>query len=148
MKNVKKLSNLAELTYQSGAFNKAQNLLQQAQKTMKLPVKVRMLFGKLESLLGNYNKAEEIFNKLVADSSVDAQTKIMVQIELLFVFYNTNQFHKSHNILKGMEGKIQLPQWDLMKSFKENPYQISWQGKSPDKNQHRQRMQQSPSLSS
>ncbi|MGD9099769.1 MAG: retropepsin-like aspartic protease, partial [Anaerolineae bacterium] len=87
-----------------------------------------LLMGELEYLLGNYEGAKEVLEKAMASAADDLQTQVMAQVKLLFVYYQTNQFTKSRDLLKGMEAGIVLPLWDWMKTFDETPYQVEWHG--------------------
>jgi hypothetical protein len=55
---------------------------------------------------------------------VDAETL------LALVYLQTNRFAASRGLFSGLEGKIELPVWELMRSFgDEPPYRVGWRGR-------------------
>jgi hypothetical protein len=121
---------LADLLFKAGYFQDARANLQPLADSPAAPIEALMLMGDLEYLLGDYDAAEEYLQRALESAADDVQAQIMAQIKLLFVYYQTNQYAKSHDLLKGFEDGIVLPTWDLMKAFEEPPYQIDWNGAS------------------
>jgi hypothetical protein len=119
---------LADLLFKAGYFQDARANLQPLADSSQAPIEALMLMGDLEYLLGNYDVAEEYLQRAAESAGDDVQAHIMAQIKLLFVYYQTNQYAKSQDLLKGFEDSIVLPTWDLMKAFDEPPYQIDWNG--------------------
>jgi hypothetical protein len=121
---------LANLHYQAGHFAAAKETLQPLLDTGEASDDAKLLMGELEYLTGNYAAAEEILLDLKETSS-DMMAQIMAQVKLVFVYYQTNEYAKSQDLLQGMEGQIQLPTLDLMKGYgEERPYQIDWNGQT------------------
>ena len=119
---------LADLLFKAGYFQDAKANLQPLVDSPEAPTEALMLMGDLEYLLGNYDVAEEYLQRAVESAADDVRAQIMAQIKLLFVYYQTNQYAKSYDLLKGFEDGIVLPTWDLMKAFEEPPYQVEWNG--------------------
>jgi hypothetical protein len=121
---------LANLQYQAGHFATAKETLQVSMEAGEASDDAKLLMGELEYLTGNYAVVEDILLDLKENAS-DVMTQIMAQVKLLFVYYQTNEYAKSQDLLQGMEGQIQLPTWDFMKAFgEEKPYQIDWNGQT------------------
>jgi hypothetical protein len=56
---------------------------------------------------------------------------VELEVGLVFLYYQTLQYEKSANLFGGLEGKVKLPRWEQMKSFKsEQPYEIEWNKES------------------
>jgi hypothetical protein len=120
---------LAQKLFEVGEFDKSQELVQPLLKGENPPVEAHYLSAHIEYLHGRYARAEKILELLAQTSSADLKMK--AQLGLLFTSYQTNQYAKAQNLFKGLEGKIQLPLWDLMKAFgNEKPYQLDWKGKN------------------
>ena len=120
---------LANLHYQAGHFDTAKETLRPLLDTGEASGDAKLLMGELEYLTGDYAAAEEVLLDL-KENAYDTMTRIMAQVKLLFVYYQTNQYARSQDLLKGFEDSIVLPTWDLMKAFEEPPYQIDWNGAS------------------
>ncbi len=118
---------LAHLLFQAGDFWEAKELLQPLFKRPRPSVEAAFLMARLEYLTGNYERAEEILERIRTGFSKGDKILKNAETLLLFVYYQTNQFHKGETIFK--EGRIELPLLELMRSFKEEvPYQIKWKG--------------------
>ena len=121
---------LAGLHYKAGHFNTAKEVLQPFLDAGMASDDSKLLMGELKYLTGNYAAAEEILLDLTENAS-DTMTQIMAQVKLLFVYYQTNEYAKTQDLLPGMEGQIQLPTWDFMKGYgEEAPYQVDWNGQT------------------
>ena len=120
---------LVRLVYQSGEFEKARSLIQPLLDAEKPSAEVLIRGADLDYLLGRYDRAESGYAKALALDPENAQTRLQAQIKLAFVYYQANQYAKAGDLFKGLEGKIKLPHWDLMKAFgQERPYQAVWPG--------------------
>ncbi len=118
---------LARLLYQTGDFENANSLLQLLLDGAKPSNDILLLAADLEYLFGRYENAENLLQKIIALNPGDLQIQARAQAKLVFAYYQSNQYAKSADLFKGLEGKIKLPVWDLMKAFgRERPYQVVW----------------------
>jgi len=118
---------LAERVFEGGGFWEARTLLQ---PLLDDQPDDRTVFraAHLEYLLGKYESTEDLLIPLIEKQHAEPSKRVQSEVKLLFCCYHTNQFSRAHDLLKGMEGQIQLPIWEQMKSFKDEPYQVNWQG--------------------
>jgi len=120
---------LAKLLYQGGEFERARSLVQPLLEAEKPSNEALFLGAELDYLLGNYDQAESANKKIIALNPDDRETQARAETKLVFVYYQTNQYAKTADLFKGLEGKIKLPHWDLMRAFGEvRPYQVIWPG--------------------
>ena len=119
---------LADVLFRAGYFRDARANLQPLADSSEAPAEALILMGDLEYLLGNYDAAEGYFQRALESAADDVQAQIMLQVKLLFVYYQANQYAKSRGLLKGFEDSIVLPTWDQMKAFDQPPYQVDWNG--------------------
>ncbi|MCX6562404.1 MAG: aspartyl protease family protein [Candidatus Aminicenantes bacterium] len=120
---------LARLLYQSGEFEKAKTSVLPLLDAAKPMNETLFLAADLDYLLGHYDKAESAYRKIIALNPGDLQGQARADSKLAMTFYQTNQYAKAADLFKGLEGKIKLPHWDLMRSFgQERPYQVVWPG--------------------
>lgn len=132
-KDLEKRVQYGSLLYQAGSFPQAKETLLPILDLSEPPANTLVLLADLEYLFGNYSAQEQILQRVLEMNPDDAQLKVQMQIKLLFGYYHSNQFSKSHDLLKGMEGHIQLPIWDMMKSFEDAPpFKIDWHSKSAE----------------
>ena len=92
---------LANLLYQAGYFQDARANLQPLSARPDAPVEALTLMGELEYLLGNYDEAEEVLLRAAEAAGDDVAAQIGAQVKLMFVYYQTNQFSKSHELMQG-----------------------------------------------
>ena len=120
---------LAQRLFEIGNFQQSEETLQPLLEE-KPSVEVLWLSANLEFLAGHYSTAEDQLFRIKEHKKATSEQKVQADIGLCFVYYQTGEYFKSHKILIGLDGKIEMPLWDLMKSFGEDrPYQIEW---SPD----------------
>lgn len=118
---------LARLLYQAGDFERANSLLQPLLDGAKPTNDILFLAADLEYLFGGYENAENLLQRIIALNPGDLQIQARAQAKLVFAYYQSNQYAKTADLFKGLEGKIKLPVWDLMKVFgRERPYQVVW----------------------
>ena len=118
---------LARLLYQAGDFENAHLLLQPFLDSGKPSNDMLFLAAELEYLLGRYEKAENLLQKTIALNPGNLQIQARAQAKLVFTYYQSNQYAKTTDLFKGLEGKIKLPVWDQMKAFGQDwPYQVVW----------------------
>ena len=119
----------ARLLYQSGDSEKARSLIQPLRDAEKPSNEILFLAGDLDYLFGDYDRAESSYHKVIGLNAGDLQLQARAESKLAMVFYQTNRYAKAGDLFKGLEGKIRLPHWDLMKAFgQERPYQAVWPG--------------------
>ena len=88
---------------------------------------VLFLMSELEYLFGRYDSAESILRRITDANPKDLQTQVQAQTKLVFVYYQTNQYARAGDLFKGLEGKIKMPYWELMRAFGQTrPYQVTW----------------------
>ena len=120
---------LARLLYQSGEFEKAKTSVLPLLDAAKPMNETLFLAADLDYLLGHYDDAESAYTKIIALNPGDLQIQARSESKLAMTFYQTNQYAKAADLFKGLEGKIKLPHWDLMRAFgRERPYQAVWAG--------------------
>jgi hypothetical protein len=120
---------LARLLYQSGEFDQAKSLLLPLLEAVKPSNDALFLAADLDYLLGHYDLAESAYKKIIDLNPGDLQTRAKAESKLVFVYYQTNQYAKTADFFQGLEGKIKLPHWDLMRAFGETrPYEAIWPG--------------------
>jgi hypothetical protein len=118
---------LARLLYQTGDFESANSLLQPLLDGAKPTNDILFLAADLEYLFGRYEKADNLLQRIIALNPRNLQIQARAQAKLVFAYYQSNQYAKTADLFKGLEGKIKLPVWDLMKAFgQEHPYQVVW----------------------
>ena len=85
--------------------------------------------AELEYLLGHYDAAEALLRRVVEDADRNAAARIDAEVALALVYLQTNRFAETRTLFTGLDGAIDLPLWELMKSFgDEPPYRIDWGG--------------------
>ena len=85
--------------------------------------------AELEYLLGNYEAAERLLLRLVEESRKDVATRADAEAALALVYFQTNRFAETRGLFAGFEHAVQMPIWELMRSFgEETPYRIDWHG--------------------
>jgi hypothetical protein len=125
--NADKAFRLASLDYQAGEFEKSLGLLRPLLETSKPSNEALFLAADVDYLFGRYDEAEKTLQKIVGLNPENLQVKVRAQTKLVFVYYQTNQYAKSADLFQGLEGKIKLPHWEMMRAFgEERPYQVVW----------------------
>lgn len=120
---------LARLFYQSGEFEKAKSLVLPLLDSAKPTNDALFLAADLNYLLGHYDDAESAYMKIIALNPGDLQIQARADSKRAMTYYQTNQQAKAVGLFKGLEGKIKLPHWDLIRAFgQERPYQVVWPG--------------------
>lgn len=85
--------------------------------------------AELDYLLGRYAEAEEHFLRAAAEAGDDLPARLGAEAGLALVYLQTNRFSTSRSLFAGAEGEIQVPIWELMRSFgDEPPYRVDWSG--------------------
>ena len=127
--NAEVISQLAALHYQAGHFEESRDYLRELKSLGTINVSNELMLAEVNYMLGNYATAEELLNEIISENTDNMQIKVAAEVKLLFVYYQTNQFTKANDVLVGLEGVINFPTWDLMKSYGETvPNRIDWNG--------------------
>jgi hypothetical protein len=86
--------------------------------------------AELEYLLGDYDAAEPLLRRVVEEAGRRAEQRVDAEVALALVYLQTNRFAEAHGLFAGLDG-IDLPLWELMKSFgDEPPYRCDWAGEA------------------
>ena len=87
--------------------------------------------AELEYLLGDYDAAEPLLRRVAENAGRNVELRVDAEVALALVYLQTNRFAAARGLFAGLEGGIDLPLWELMKSFGgEEPYRIEWGGES------------------
>jgi hypothetical protein len=113
-----------KLLYQSGDFWQARDVIEPLVEDHEPSVDVLSIAAELEYLLANYKRAENLYKQLIELKKEDATGQVMAKVGLVLTYYQTNQYRKAKEI-EFLPG-VKLPNWELMKSFEESPYQKEW----------------------
>ncbi len=85
--------------------------------------------AELEYLLGSYAAAEGLFRQVAEEAGRDAANRVDAETGLALVYLQTNRFAEARDLFVGLEDAIELPIWELMTSFgDEPPYRVDWSG--------------------
>jgi hypothetical protein len=113
-----------ELLFQAGEFWKAREVVPPLLDGNGGSTEALELAAELEYLTGNYDWAEQLYNRLIEANEGNMGEQVMAMVGLAFTHYQTGDFEKAGKIAfpKG----VQLPNVDLMKSFEDEPYRLEW----------------------
>lgn len=118
---------LAKGLYQAGSFDESEQVLEPLLKAPKPSEEAMFLMAELDYLLGDYGNAEARLARILAANPKDEDIRTKAGTKLAFAYYQTNQYARAQGLYKGLEDRINLPHWDLMKAFgQERPYQQTW----------------------
>lgn len=115
---------LARLLYESGDFPRAAALLASAVDSGQAQPSETLLAAETEYLLGHYARAEQLFQKLLADTRADKTARTKATVGLGFVYYQTNRFDRFSQLEFGIG--VEFPAARLLRSFDAPPYQVEW----------------------
>jgi len=83
--------------------------------------------AELEYLLGDYDAAEALLDRIVQASRKRAKARLDAEAALALVYYRTNRYDKAHGLFAGHEDDVHMPIWKLMTAFgDEPPYAVEW----------------------
>jgi aspartyl protease len=117
----------ARAAHASGDFWVARELAAEIVAGGDPPLEAVRGLGELEYLLGNYAAAEEALRRAVEQAGSDVEARVDAEVALALVYLQTNRYAESRTLFAGLEESIDLPVWELMRSFgDELPYRISW----------------------
>ena len=87
--------------------------------------------AELEYLLGDYDAAEPLLRRVVEEAGRNVDLRVDAEVALALVFLQTNRFAEAGSLFAGLGQGIELPLWELMKSFgNERPYGVDWGGET------------------
>ena len=107
----------AELLFQAGEFWQAREVVQPLLEADEVSSEALTLAAKLEYLTGNYDRAEQLYNRVIEANEGNPGGQVMAMVGLAFTHYQTGDFKKAGEIAFPEGG--QLPNVDLMKSFED-----------------------------
>ena len=113
-----------KLLYQSGEFWQANDVVTPLIKEAEPSTEVLALGAGLAYLMADYDEAEKLYIRLIEAKKGDVSGQVMAKVGLVFTYYQTNQYAEAKKI-KFPPG-VKLPNWELMKSFEQNPYRMEW----------------------
>ncbi len=86
--------------------------------------------AEVEYLLGDYAAAEPLLNQVVKEAGRRVDPRVDAEVALALVYLQTNRYEEASRLFAGIEA-IDLPIWELMRSFgDEPPYRLDWGGAS------------------
>ena len=87
--------------------------------------------AELEYLLGNYVEAEALLRRVVEEAGKNRSARVDAEVALALVYLQTNRYTAARGLFAGYEDAIDLPLWELMRSWGDRPpYRIDWRGAS------------------
>jgi hypothetical protein len=118
---------LAKTLFELGDFTRAKDITVPLLKKEQPETEAKKLMAYIEYVTGNFSQAEKLILEVLERTKNNLNQRIEAEIALVYIYYQTLQYEKTSVLFKGLEGKIKLPHWEQMKSFKnEKPYQIEW----------------------
>lgn len=119
---------LAKTLFELGDFARARDITGPLLEKPHPEPEAIKLMGYIEYVTGNFSQAEKLILEVLERTKNDLNKRVEAEIALVYIYYQTLQYEKISALFKGLEGKIKLPHWEQMKSFKnEKPYRIEWE---------------------
>ena len=119
----------ARNAYAAGDFVEARRLARPIAAADDATLEAVRGLAELEYLLGDYETAERLLRRVVEESQEDVATRVDAETALALVYLQTNRYAETHGLFAGVEHAIQMPIWELMRSFGDEPsYRIDWHG--------------------
>jgi hypothetical protein len=117
----------ARAAHAGGDFVAARRLAQPVVMGRGAPLEAVRGMAELEYLLGDYDAAEALLDRVVKASRKRSKASIDAEAGLALVYYRTNRYDKAHGLFEGSENDVEMPIWRLMTAFGgEPPYAIEW----------------------
>jgi predicted aspartyl protease len=111
-----------------GDFDRARELVVELVADGKPSLFVLRGLAELEYLQGDYEAAEPLLRRVVEESGRDLAARVDAEVALALVFLQTDRYAEAGALFAGLDA-IELPIWELMKSFgDEEPYRLDWCG--------------------
>lgn len=119
----------ARAAYAAGDFVRARELAVEVVAESDPSLEVLRGLAELEYLLGAYEAAEPLLRRVVKEAGRNVALRVDAETALALVYLQTNRFAESGTLFAGLDGAVDLPLWELMKSFgDEQPYRLEWGG--------------------
>jgi hypothetical protein len=119
----------ARRAHAAGDFDEARRILAPTVARGGASLEAIRGLAELEYLLGNYGGAETLLRQVVAASGKDLERRVDAEAALALVYLQTNRYRDARGLFAGIDDGIELPIWELMKSFGDRPpYAIDWPG--------------------
>jgi hypothetical protein len=117
--------------YAAGDFLRARELAVEVVADGDPSLEALRGLAELEYLLGDYDAAERLLRRVVEDAGRKTAVRVDAEVALALVYLQTNRFAETGALFAGLDGTIELPLWELMKSFgDERPYRVDWAGEA------------------
>ena len=121
----------AKTAHAAGDFARARELAAEVVAEGDPSLEVVRGLAELEYLLGNYEAAEPLLRRVVEDAGRNVDLRVDAEAALALVYLQTNRFEAAGTLFAGLGDAIDLPLWELMKSFgNEEPYRMEWGGET------------------
>lgn len=118
---------LAKTLFELGNFTRARDIVGPLLNNKQPKTEALKLTAYIEYVTGNFSQAERLILEVLERTKNNLNSQVEAEIALVYIYYQTLQYEKTSGLFKGLEGKIKLPHWEQMKSFKnEKPYSIEW----------------------
>jgi Aspartyl protease len=121
----------ATAAHAAGDFARARELAAAIVADGDPPLEAVRGLAELEYVLGRYEAAEPLLRQVVEEAGRNVDLRVDAEAALALVFLQTNRFAEAGSLFAGLEQKIELPLWELMKSFGNGrPYRVDWGGET------------------
>src|SRR5688572_29022736 len=112
----------ARLLYESGEFWRAREVLERLGASESLSDDALELSAKLEFLTGRYERADSLYDRLIAARAGNTSKQVMAKVGKLFGLNQRNRY----DLIKTLEfpAGVVLPNVSLAKAFDSNPYRL------------------------
>jgi|WetSurMetagenome_2_1015567.scaffolds.fasta_scaffold175766_1 hypothetical protein len=117
----------AQLLFHAGFFAEAKETLEPFFAAGESPLEAAQLMSKLLYLLGDYARCEAFCKQILSRQNLEASDSMKTRTQLLFTYYQSNQFEKSGSLFKKEENPPAATLWEHLSAFgDQKPYQINW----------------------
>ena len=122
----------ARAAHAAGDFAAARRIIQPVVAARGAPLEAVRGMAELEYLLGDYDAAEALLDRIVKASRKRSEARLDAEAALALVYYRTNRYDKAHGLFAGSEDDVEMPIWKLMTAFGgDPPYAIEWPAGEP-----------------
>ena len=126
-RHVRRALDEARAAHAAGDFAAARRLVQPVVAAGGGPLEAVRGMAELEYLLGDYDAAEALLDRIVQASRKRAKARLDAEAALALVYYRTDRYDKAHGLFAGHEDDVEMPIWRLMTAFGgEPPYAVEW----------------------
>jgi hypothetical protein len=121
----------ATAAHAAGDFVRARNVAAEIVADGDASLEAVRGLAELEYLLGRYDAAEPLLRRVVEAAGRNVDLRVDAEVALALVILQTNRFSEAGSLFAGLGQGIELPLWELMKSFgNERPYRIDSGGET------------------